>query len=252
MKVKFQVPASLADIPLKDYIAYQKILEANKGAEDSEFVAMKMVSIFCNVSYDELQKLSLTQYDVVVQMLQDVFGEKPTFRNKIKIGDTEFGFIPKLDDISLGEYVDLENYMKSPTTYHKAMAVLYRPITLKVKETYLIEEYEGSDKYAEFFLDCDLQTTLGAMLFFLEFRKRIVEQYEDLFSGGIEDNEYGERAQFGQRWGWYQSINHLADGSVTRIDEVTKLALHKCLLKLMFDKQKTEIESNELKRKQRQ
>lgn len=166
MKVKFQVPASLADIPLKDYIAYQKILEANKGSEDSEFVAMKMVSVFCNVSYDELQKLSLTQYDVVVQMLQDVFGEKPTFRNKIKIGDTEFGFIPKLDDISLGEYVDLENYMKSPTTYHKAMAVLYRPITLKVKETYLIEEYEGSDKYAEFFLDCDLQSTLGAMLFF--------------------------------------------------------------------------------------
>lgn len=181
MKVKFQVPASLADIPLKDYIAYQKILEANKGAEDSEFVAMKMVSIFCNVSYDELQKLSLTQYDVVVQMLQDVFGEKPTFRNKIKIGDTEFGFIPKLDDISLGEYVDLENYMKSPTTYHKAMAVLYRPVTLKVKETYLIEDYEGSDKYAEFFLDCDLETALGAMLFFWNLGSELLGSMKDSF-----------------------------------------------------------------------
>lgn len=174
MKVKFQVPASLKDIPLKDYIAYQKILDANKDAQESEFVAMKMVSIFCNVSYEDLQKLSLTQYDVVVQMLQDVFGQKPTFRNRIKIGDTDFGFIPKLDDISLGEYVDLENYMKSPTTYHKAMAVLYRPVTLKVKETYLIEDYEGSDKYAEFFLDCDLETTLGAMLFFWNLGKELL------------------------------------------------------------------------------
>ena len=181
MKVKFQVPASLKDIPLKDYIAYQKILEANKGAEDSEFVTMKMVSIFCNVSYDELQKLSLTQYDVVVQMLQDVFGEKPTFRNRIKIGDTDFGFIPKLDDISLGEYVDLENYMKSPTTYHKAMAVLYRPVTLKVKETYLIEDYESSDKYAEFFLDCDLETALGAMLFFWNLGSELLSSMKDSF-----------------------------------------------------------------------
>ena len=174
MKVKFQVPASLKDIPVKDYIAYQKIFDANKDAQESEFVTMKMVSIFCNVSYEDLQKLSLTQYDVVVQMLQDVFGQKPTFRNRIKIGDTDFGFIPKLDDISLGEYVDLENYMKSPTTYHKAMAVLYRPVTLKVKETYLIEDYEGSDKYAEFFLDCDLETALGAMLFFWNLGKELL------------------------------------------------------------------------------
>jgi len=181
MKVKFQVPASLKDIPLKDYIAYQKILDANKDAQESEFVAMKMVSIFCNVSYEDLQKLSLTQYDVVVQMLQDVFGQKPTFRNRIKIGDTDFGFIPKLDDISLGEYVDLENYMKSPTTYHKAMAVLYRPVTLKVKETYLIEDYEGSDKYAEFFLDCDLETTLGAMLFFWNLGKELLSDMKTSF-----------------------------------------------------------------------
>jgi len=83
----------------------------------------------------------------------------------------------------------------------------------------------------------------------LEFRKGITSKYESLFSGGIEENEYSERSQFGQRWGWYQSIVHLANGEVTRIDAVTKLALHQCLLKLSFDKEKSEIESNEMKRK---
>lgn len=175
MKVKFQVPASLADIPLRHYIEYQKILDANKDAQDSEFVMMKMVSIFCEVPYLDLQKLSLTQYDVVVQMLRDVFNQKPTFKNKVKVNGVEYGFIPKLDDITLGEYVDLENYMKSATTYHKAMAVLYRPITLKVKETYLIEEYEGSEKYSNEFLDCDLETVLGAMLFFWNLGKELLQ-----------------------------------------------------------------------------
>ena len=175
MKVKFQVPASLADIPLRHYIEYQKILDANKDAQDSEFVMMKMVSIFCEVPYLDLQKLSLTQYDVVLQMLRDVFNQKPTFKNKIKINGVEYGFIPKLDDITLGEYVDLENYMKSATTYHKAMAVLYRPITLKVKETYLIEEYEGSEKYSNEFLDCDLDSALGSMLFFWNLGKELLQ-----------------------------------------------------------------------------
>lgn len=175
MKVKFQVPASLSDIPLRHYIEYQKILDANKEAQDSDFVMMKMVSIFCEVPYLELQKLSLNQYEIVVNMLREVFNQKPTFKNKIKINGVEYGFIPKLDDITLGEYVDLENYMKSATTYHKAMAVMYRPITLKVKETYLIEEYKGSDKYANDFLDCDLQSTLGAMLFFWNLGKELLE-----------------------------------------------------------------------------
>ena len=175
MKVKFQVPASLADIPLRHYIEYQKILDANKDAQDSEFVMMKMVSIFCEVPYLDLQKLSLTQYDVVLQMLRDVFNQKPTFKNKVKVNGVEYGFIPKLDDITLGEYVDLENYMKSATTYHKAMAVLYRPITLKVKETYLIEEYEGSEKYSNEFLDCDLDSALGSMLFFWNLGKELLQ-----------------------------------------------------------------------------
>ena len=85
--------------------------------------------------------------------------------------------------------------------------------------------------------------------FFLEFRKGIVGKYESLFGGGIDENEYSEKSQFAQRWGWYQQIVHLANGEVNRIDAVTKLALHQCLLKLSFDKEKGEIEANEMKRK---
>ena len=47
--------------------------------------------------------------------------------------EVEFGFIPKLDNISLGEFVDLDSYMSDWDNMHKAMAVLYRPVTFRKK-----------------------------------------------------------------------------------------------------------------------
>ena len=179
MTVKFTVPARLKDIPLRDYIAYQKIVQANPDSQADEFVTMKMVSIFCGISFEDLKRIELSKYQIVIESLESVFNEKPTFKNIIKVNGVDFGFIPKLDDISLGEYVDIENYLSSPTTYHKAMAVLYRPITLKVKETYLIEPYEGADKYEDQFLDFNLDNTLAAMLFFWNLGKELLESMKD-------------------------------------------------------------------------
>jgi hypothetical protein len=78
----------------------------------------------------------------------------------------KFGFIPKLDDITLGEFVDLDNYIGDWQQIHKAMAVLYRPITFQKGDLYLIEEYEGSDKYSEIMEDAPVNVALGAVVFF--------------------------------------------------------------------------------------
>ena len=49
---------------------------------------------------------------------------------------------------------------------HKAMAVLFRPITAKKGEFYEIEEYEGSDKYAGYMLHMPANVAIGALVFF--------------------------------------------------------------------------------------
>ena len=49
---------------------------------------------------------------------------------------------------------------------HKAMAVLYRPLTGNKGEFYEIEKYEGSDKYAAIMADAPASVAIGAMLFF--------------------------------------------------------------------------------------
>jgi hypothetical protein len=87
----------------------------------------------------------------------------PTF----KMGGVEFGFIPNLDEMTFGEYTDLDTYITDWDNMHKAMAVLYRPITKKgLNNTYDIEEYKGSATYADVMKHIPLDVCFGANVFF--------------------------------------------------------------------------------------
>ncbi len=57
-----------------------------------------------------------------------------------------------------------------------------------------------------------------------------------------QQNGQFQITQFAKRWGWYQSIYAIAQGDITRFDEVTNYKLTKCLTYLVFEKQKTDIE----------
>ena len=87
--------------------------------------------------------------------------------------EVSFGMIPSLDEMTFGEYVDLENFMSDWDNMHKAMAVLYRPITFNKNGKYLIEDYDGSDKYWEVMKDAPVNVALGAMVFFYRLGKKL-------------------------------------------------------------------------------
>ena len=84
--------------------------------------------------------------------------------------------------------------------------------------------------------------------FFVEFRDRLVENYSELFGNG-GGTELNAQANFSRKWGWYQSIYTLANGDITRLENITKLEVHKCFMMLSFVKEKNEIESQQIKSK---
>jgi hypothetical protein len=98
--------------------------------------------------------------------LNTLLQTKPKLTRTFKLGIYEFGFIPKIEDITSGEFIDLETYLGDTETLHKAMAVLFRPIKNKVKDLYIIEDYEAADKYSEVLKYMPLDIALGSMLFF--------------------------------------------------------------------------------------
>ena len=228
-------------------------MEGNEDAEDNEFINLKVLEIFCGVTMKEAYKLPLAEFSFIINHIVEIFKEDTPLQRDFTLTDPKgdsvtFGFIPKLDDISLGEFIDLDNYIGDWQQIHKAMAVLYRPITFQKGDLYLIEDYEGSDKYSEVMKDAPVNVALGAVVFFLSFRERFVELFTGLFDGADEDGQ-GANNGFGAKWGWYQSIYAIARGDVTKFKEVAELSASECLTWLEFEKEKNDLEAKMIKQK---
>ena len=163
MKLEITIPTDLSEITLAQYQKFLKISDQN---EESEFIHHKMIEIFCNVELKYVTQFKRKQIVQIVTTINSLFEKIPPFKNKFTLNGTEYGFIPNLDDISQGEYMDLDNYIVDIADLHRAMAVMYRPIKSKSKEKYSIEPYEGSDVYADKMLDAPLDIVLSARVFF--------------------------------------------------------------------------------------
>ena len=170
-KFTLEVPKDLSGVTLQQYQKYLKVMEDNKDAEDMEFINLKVLEIFCGVTMKEAYKLPLAEFSFIINHIVNIFKEDTPLQRDFTLTDPNgnsmtFGFIPKLDDITLGEFIDLDNYISDWQQMHKAMDVLYRPVTFRKGELYLIEEYEGSNKYAEVMKDSPVNAALGAIVFF--------------------------------------------------------------------------------------
>ena len=163
MKLAITIPTELSEIKLSQYQKFLNIAEQN---EESDFVHHKMIEIFCNVELKYVAQFKRKQIVEIVTTINKLFEKIPPFKNKFVLNGTEFGFIPNLDDISQGEYVDLDTYIADWRDLHRSMAVMFRPIKTKLKDKYTIEPYEGSDWYAEKMLDAPLDVVLAARVFF--------------------------------------------------------------------------------------
>jgi len=86
------------------------------------------------------------------------------------------------------------------------------------------------------------------LFFFLQFREGLCSEYTQLFESG-ESESTSAKSGFAKKWGWYQSLYALAGSDITRFENITKLKLHECLLMLTFMKEKSQLESSEIKNK---
>ena len=163
MKIELTIPTTLNDIKLAQY---QKFLSIAKDNEEGEFLQQKMVQLFCGIDLKDVAQIRYKDVAEITANINNLFTKENLFIQRFKMGGVEFGFIPNLDEMSTGEYMDLDTYITDWETMHNAMAVLYRPITNKLGNKYQIEEYKGSVTYADVMRHAPLDVVLGAMVFF--------------------------------------------------------------------------------------
>ena len=258
---KLSIPQALAGITLRQYQQYLKILD-KWDKEDEVYIKTKMLQIFCGLEIEDTFKIPLNNFDFAIDVINKCFKEETPLVPRFSMSATdeygeetvvEFGFIPKLDEMTFGEFIDLDGYISDWDKMHKAMAVLFRPVIFKKNEFYRIMDYEGSHKYSDVMLDMPVSVAIGAMVFFLSFREQITKLYSGLFTEGAEREGDSTTAQanFGKKWGWYQSIFTIAQEDAAKIDKATKLPVHTCLMYLEYIKDKTKIENALIKKAHR-
>ena len=161
MKANINVPTELNEITLKQY---QKFLKVQDSKQNNTFLQTKMIEIFCNVKMQDALNIKLSDADRISSLISKMFEQKPDLVKSFWLNNVEYGFVPDLDEITLGEYIDLDTYMGEWENIQIAMNVLYRPIKQKLGEKYLIEEYDPDTK--DKLINMPMDAVFGSIIFF--------------------------------------------------------------------------------------
>ena len=166
MDLKIIVPDSLAEVTLGQYQDYLEATQGMDEEEDAHVMNKKLIEAFCGIEYELVDYIPIKQVETVLETLRMGFEKDYELSTRFKLMDVDMGFIPKLDDMSLGEYIDCENYIGEWHDMHKAMAVLYRPVNFKSKDKYTIAPYKPSEELQDMMKGMPLSVVMGAMVFF--------------------------------------------------------------------------------------
>tara|TARA_B110000977_G_scaffold29573_1_gene38510 strand:+ start:1594 stop:2247 length:654 start_codon:yes stop_codon:yes gene_type:complete len=161
MKIEINVPTTLNEITLGQYQKFLKIAENNP---EGNFLNAKMIEIFCGIPLSDSYKLKMSSVTAIIEILSELLESTPKHEEKFTIGSTEYGFIPDLNDMSLGEYIDLDNNASNWEQMHVAMNVLYRPIKESRVGKYNIVDYNIAT--SETLKDMPLGAAIGSLFFF--------------------------------------------------------------------------------------
>ena len=161
MKANINVPTELNEITLKQY---QKFLKVQDSKQNNTFLQTKMIEIFCNVKMQDALNIKLSDADRISSLISEMFEQKPDLVKSFWLNNVEYGFVPDLDEITLGEYIDLDTYMGEWENIQIAMNVLNRPIKQKLGEKYLIEEYDPDTK--DKLINMPMDAVFGSIIFF--------------------------------------------------------------------------------------
>jgi hypothetical protein len=165
--MKLIVPSNLNEITLCKFQEYLKAVEQSKTEKNAEtFLSLKILEIFCELTPEQSNQVQQDDANKVVKIIVDLLNQEPERLECFTIENIVFGWVPKLDDLNFGEFLDLNNNITSWENMVTAMGVLYRPVTEFTKEgKYTIEKYQG-DKYHHLLKDMPISAVFGANVFF--------------------------------------------------------------------------------------
>jgi len=177
--MKIQVPTHINDITLEQY---QRFALINTEEQDKEFFMFKTIEIFCGVDIALVSKMRLKDAESISNEVLEVLQQNVPFTNKFELEGVKYGFIPDLQAISLGEFIDLEEGLSKDKDFHKAASVMFRPIVKEFGELYTIDGYEASTEAHHVMKQAPVGIISAAIVFFYNIAKELLKASQDFSS----------------------------------------------------------------------
>lgn len=157
------LPSRWSEVSLGQYFDWRNAVSDNQR-----------ITAITGLPDDVVRTIPLNDFTTILQSFEAVISKpEHDFQTRIQIGKKWYGFIPDLNRITTGEYLDLVTYHDEKngglkSNLLKVMGTLYRPITQSLGGRYQITDYDPQ-KRAEYLDDIRQMSMLhveGAMVFF--------------------------------------------------------------------------------------
>ena len=178
------LPESIADITLEQSVQLDKLNAKRDTLDDMSFIKRFLV-IFTGMKYRDIGSINVDDFNMMFAQVTKALETESPFQDRFTLDGIEYGFVPNLDEITIGEYIDLSNYGNSLETINKVMAVLFRPvISTDSFGNYEIASYDGTKSRAELMKQAPMNIVSGMLVFFCslskELRNHILKSMEEV------------------------------------------------------------------------
>ena len=174
-KVKeFKLINSWEEVTLEKWLS---LIDFETGTKTEE--ATETIAALSNIPKQLVKELALSDVAVIMNRVAALQQKQDTkLKRIIEIDGIKYGFHPDLDELTLGEYADLETFIKGGMEKNlpEIMAVLYRPIKDKKNDIYIIDAYDGDIRLrTEEMKKMSAQQVQSALRFFFVLGKELSE-----------------------------------------------------------------------------
>jgi len=170
----FNLISSWSDVTLETWL---QLIDFETGTKTEE--AEATIEALSDIPKRMVKELALSDVAVIMSKVGELQAKQDTkLKRIIEINEVEYGFHPDLDSITLGEYADIEQFIKNgiDSSLPELMAVLYRPIKEKKNDIYIIDAYDGNIRMrTEEMKQMSAEQVQSALVFFYTLGKVLSE-----------------------------------------------------------------------------
>lgn len=168
MSINITLPDGWHEVTIGQYMELIAIDTDNQTRK-----IVETISILTDTDDAHICKMDLPSLKKISEhiMWLGVLPKEASYKPIIRIGEEEFGFVNRLTDLTLGEWIDMDEMVKDfDKNIHKMIALLYRPLVTAFNDRdRIVESYDPAslDARAELFKNSvNMQDVYGVLVFF--------------------------------------------------------------------------------------